>query len=114
LCAPTAENGPGTLVRQTQAQKGDRTKSRFCEHRAPVGPEKPHPSTPDFARRKCSAPFRRVSLVMGTGGKANMSASALILSRPPAILWFLSHRWERNSPPGTGCVRRKTYLWRRN
>ena len=21
-----------------------------------------------------------------------------ILSRPPAILWFLSHRWERNSP----------------
>ena len=21
-----------------------------------------------------------------------------ILSRPPAILWFLSQRWERNSP----------------
>ena len=27
---------------------------------------------------------------------------ALILSRPPAILWFLSHRWERNSPPAGG------------
>ena len=24
------------------------------------------------------------------------------LSRPPAILWFLSHRWERNSPPAGG------------
>ena len=22
----------------------------------------------------------------------------LLWSRPPAILWFLSHRWERNSP----------------
>ena len=31
-----------------------------------------------------------------------MSASALILSRPPAILWVLSHRarWESTSPPG--------------
>ena len=37
--APTAESGPGALARQTQAQKRDRTKSRFCEPRAPVGPE---------------------------------------------------------------------------
>ena len=25
-----------------------------------------------------------------------------ILSRPPAILWFFSHHWERNSPPTGG------------
>ena len=46
-----------------------------------------------------------------------MGAEAPILSRPPAILkvncpegaregglghWFLSHRWERNSPPAGG------------
>ena len=32
-----------------------------------------------------------------------------ILSRPPAILWFLSHRWERNSPRRAkpSCNRRK-------
>ena len=38
----------------------------------PPGPlwarKKPHPSTPDFARRKCFAPFRRASLVMGDRG----------------------------------------------
>ena len=39
LCAPTAENGPGALAEKTQAQKRDRSKSRFCELRAPVGPD---------------------------------------------------------------------------
>ena len=37
--APTVKIGLGALARQTQAQKRDRTKSRFCEPRAPVGPE---------------------------------------------------------------------------
>ena len=41
--APTAKIGLVALVRQTQAQKRDRTKSRFCEPRAPVGPEKTAP-----------------------------------------------------------------------
>ena len=49
LCAPTAENGPGALAEKTQAQKRDPSKSRFCELRAPVGPDgtglssPPHP-----------------------------------------------------------------------
>ena len=33
----------------------------------------------------------------GTGGGATMGGDAH-RSPPPAILWFLSHRWERNSP----------------
>ena len=66
--APTARDEPGSLARQTQAQKRDRTKSRFCERRAPVARKKPHSSTPNFARRKLSAPFRRASLVMGDRG----------------------------------------------
>ena len=38
-CAPAAENGPGALAEKTQAQKRDRSKSRFCGLRAPVGPD---------------------------------------------------------------------------
>ena len=37
------------------------------------------------------------------GGRVGEYGHAVsILSRPPAILWFLSHRWERNSPPAGG------------
>ena len=37
LCAPTAENGPRMLVRQTQAQKWDRAGSNFLPAQAPSG-----------------------------------------------------------------------------
>ena len=41
--APTAENGTRALVRQTQARNWNRTRSKFCKPRPPVGPEEPAP-----------------------------------------------------------------------
>ena len=35
---------------------------------------------------------------MGVQGVSEYEREALILSRPPAILWVLSHRWESTSP----------------
>ena len=43
-------------------------------------------------------PIKNASLVMGDRGKAVLWARSARRPRPPAILWFLSHRWERNSP----------------
>ena len=37
--APTAGNGPGALARQSQAQRRDRTRDKFCTRRPPVGPD---------------------------------------------------------------------------
>ena len=54
------------------------------------------------------SPWGPTPLVKGRWPKARgdregeYERGALILSRPPAILWFLSHRWERNSPPAGG------------
>ena len=51
MCAPTAETGPGTLARQSQAPKRNRTSGKFCTSRAqwPGWNLKCHS---DFARRK--------------------------------------------------------------
>ena len=56
--APTAESGLGALVRQTQAQKRNRISPNFPPAQGPVARTEPHPSTPDFVRRKCSAHFK--------------------------------------------------------
>ena len=47
-------------------------------------------------------PLQGVTPVTGVRGKGEYGHAVSILSRPPAILWFLSHRWERNSPPAGG------------
>ena len=51
---PYGENGPGALVRQTQAQTWNRTKNKFCKLRAqwPGGKLDTHSN---FTRRKDSA-----------------------------------------------------------
>ena len=41
--------------------------------------------------------YRGILRKWGSGGGATMGGDAH-RSPPPAILWFLSHRWERNSP----------------
>ena len=55
---------------------------------------------------------RAVLVIRGPGERRIWAHKAPILSRPPAILWFLSHRWERNPPlraePREEKQRRKT------
>src|SRR5699024_10248947 len=53
--APTAGDGPGALVRKRQAQKWNRTSPNFFCSGPQWGRTGPHPSTPNFARRKDSA-----------------------------------------------------------
>ena len=75
------------------------------------GRSKTCPSSASHSLGTCPYPFCRCAtspLVKGRWPKARgdregeYERGALILSRPPAILWFLSHRWERNSPPAGG------------
>ena len=65
---------------------------------ADVGPQQ----LPFFSRPVCApemfCPLQGVTPVTGVRGKGEYGHAVSILSRPPAILWFLSHRWERNSP----------------
>src|SRR5699024_7406628 len=38
----------------------------------------------------------------GVGWATRSTGTVLLWSRPPAILWVLSHRWESTSPPAGG------------
>ena len=102
LCAPTAENGPGALVRKPRRRRGTAAASIFSKHRPPVGPDGTAPKHPCFCAPEMFCPLQGVTPVTGVRGKGEYGHAVSILSRPPAILWFLSHRWERNSPPAGG------------
>ena len=95
-----ARRGNGTALAAIFANSG------------PSGPAGIQTSRSDFARRKF-LPIQRDNPRKWGPGKGEYEREALILSRPPAILkvncpegaregglghWFLSHRWERNSP----------------
>ena len=47
-------------------------------------------------------PDRRGNPRNGGPGVSRHGERSSPLRRPPVILWFLSHRWERNSPPAGG------------
>ena len=99
---------------------------RFC---APEGLRHKQESAPVMGDRGPTPPVRGRCREATKGvGWANMGAEAPILSRPPAILkvncpegaregglghWFLSHRWERNSPPALRPQARQGELVRR-
>ena len=68
----------------------------------PSGPEGTAPKHSCFCAPEMFCPLQGVTPVTGVRGKGEYGHAVSILSRPPAILWFLSHRWERNSPPAGG------------
>ena len=75
----------------------------FAPHQGPVAREESYPE-PYFARRKFLRKGIGVSPVNGGLGENELEPEGTCFRRrcesPPAILWFLSHRWERNSPKG--------------
>ena len=71
---------------------------QFSTRTGPSGPGGSANRLSDFARRKyCKIQQIRVPRNGGPGVSRHGERSSP-LRRPPAILWFLSHRWERNSP----------------
>ena len=80
LCASTGETEPGMLVRRRQAQKWDRAGSNFLPAQAPSGAGRNRAQALLILRAGNVLLTSRG--VIGVRGKANMSASALILSRP--------------------------------
>ena len=70
--APTVGNGPGVLVRQTQAQVWNRTSGNFCKPRAQwpgLNSEKPL----HFCAPEIFCPPQGVTSAFGVRGKATMS-----------------------------------------
>ena len=76
---------------------------KFCTAPGPSGPEGIIPGTifcaPELLRKGVG-----VSPVNGGPGENELEPEGTCFRRrcesPPAILWFLSYRWERNSPRG--------------
>ena len=76
---------------------------KFCTAPGPSGPGEIIPGTifcaPEILRKGIG-----VSPVNGGLGENELEPEGTCFRRrcesPPAILWFLSHRWERNSPKG--------------
>ena len=93
LCHGWSE--PGAAVKLYQP--------KFCAAPGPSGPERIIPGTvfcaPEILRKGIG-----VSPVNGGPGENELEPEGTCFRRrcesPPAILWFLSHRRERNSPPG--------------
>ena len=90
-------SAPGALVRQTQARKEKRNHSNFCKPRA-QWPGWNWGKSLRFCAPEGLCHPKGITPVMGGRGKGEYGHIVPILSRPPAILWFLSHRWERNPP----------------
>ena len=97
---------PGAVVKPHQRQ--------FLQTQGPVAREESRKATPFLRAGNIVILFRRAPrkrggrgptpLVKGRWPKARgdregeYGHKVSILSRPPAILWFLSHRWESTSP----------------
>ena len=95
--APTAGTTPGALVRQSQAQLWSRSSDNFCIPRA-QWPGLNSGMPLHFLRAGNFLPGQRDNPRNGGPGVSRHGERSSPLRRPPAILWFLSHRWERNSP----------------
>ena len=74
---------------------------KFCAAPGPSGPERIIPGTV-FCAPEILHEGIGVSPVNGGPGENELEPEGTCSRRrcesPPAILWFLSHRWERNSP----------------
>ena len=95
------EFAPGALARQSQARERNRTSPNFCKPRPQWAGRNRRPPL-RFCAPEGFFPPQGVTPVMGDRGEAVLWARSARRPRPPAILWFLSHRWERNSPPAGG------------
>ncbi len=95
--APAAGTTPGALVRQSQAQLWSRSSDNFCIPRA-QWPGLNSGMPLHFLRAGNSIPGQRDNPRNGGPGVSRHGERSSPLRHPPAILWFLSHRWERNSP----------------
>ena len=71
--APTAENGPGALARQSQAQKRNRISSNFLPTQAPSGAGRDRTWALLISRAGSSLPASRGIPRNGDRGKATMS-----------------------------------------
>ena len=58
IAAPTAKNGPGALAGKPRRSLKTAVKSNFVHPGPQWARIQTHPSTPGFARRKCSAHFK--------------------------------------------------------
>ena len=85
------------LARQTQARLWNRISLNFPQTQGPVARREFRTSI-RFCAPEGFCLAKGVTPVMGDRGKAVLWARSARRPRPPAILWFLSHRWERNSP----------------
>ena len=109
--APTVGNGPGVLVRQTQAQVWNRTSGNFCKPRAQwpgLNSEKPL----HFCAPEIFCPPQGVTPAFGVRGKATMSTKCSSGAVPGGVLpsfspWKkkVAARRRRNIPRTTNAIR---------
>ena len=109
--APTVGNGPGVLVRQTQAQAWNRTSGNFCKPRAQwpgLNSEKPL----HFCAPEIFCPPQGVTPAFGVRGKATMSTKCSSGAVPGGVLpsfspWKkkVAARRRRNIPRTTDAIR---------
>ena len=69
----------------------------FLQPQAPVGRIELRNATQILRAGNIARPAKYASPVMGSGESGHMGTKCPSAASP-AILWFLSHRWERNSP----------------
>ena len=89
--APTVGNGPGVLVRQTQAQAWNRTSGNFCKPRAQwpgLNSEKPL----HFCAPEIFCPPQEVTPAFWVRGKATMSTKCSSGAVPGGVLVTLPPR----------------------
>ena len=103
---PYGENGPGALVRQTQAQTWNRAKNKFCKLRAqwPGGNLDTHSN---FTRRKRCTLSQECVPRNGVRGKRPMDLGGAKRSRSPSAaspvaFCLLFRHGKRRSPPAGG------------
>ena len=83
---PTANSAPGTLVRQTQAQKLNRSSGKFYNLRAPVGPDGNTPKHSWFCAPGGPCPLKGIPPVNGGLGEFNMANEVCPCKFPQRLL----------------------------
>ena len=97
---------PGALARQTQAQKEDRTKSRFCEPRA-QWPGRNRTQALLILRAGNPMPTQRDNPRKRGPGKGEYERVSAHFEPSPGAFCLLFRHGKRRSPPGTRAVRTK-------
>ena len=100
---PSAVNRPSTVGSADPGAVVEPHRQQFLQTQGPVARRGFRPTTPFLRARDDVLLTSRVSPVMGSGESGPMDLGEAERSRSPsaaspAILWFLSHRWERNPP----------------